>query len=164
MKTIFLTLIFILTLPLSAMGKQVASSQENIIGAIDNAIKSLEDEPNQFNLTVSVTGLSVNQSGSGGTDMVVNVTGGGAGSNVTGLNVSMNGNEISIAKQTANDALIQQSQKAIKILEELKQIVSVKKPEGNKVKSTLSKLNDTYIAPIAKSVIIGLITKWLKIK
>jgi hypothetical protein len=28
--------------------------------------------------------------------MVVNVTGGGTGSNVTGLNISMNGNEINI--------------------------------------------------------------------
>jgi hypothetical protein len=60
--------------------------------------------------------------------------------------------------------LIQQSQKAIKILEELKQTVSAKKPEKSKVKSTLSKLHDTYIAPIAKSVISGLISKWLKIK
>lgn len=164
MKTIFLAFLCILVFPIVAKGEQVDSTKEIIVVAIDDAIKSLQDQPNQFNLSVTTTGLSVNQSGSGGTGMVVNVTGGGAGSNVTGLNISMNGNEINIATQAANDALIQQSQKAIKILEELKQNISVKKPEKSKVKSALSKLHDTYIAPIAKSVISGLISKWLKIK
>jgi hypothetical protein len=96
MKTIFLPFLCILALPIVAMGKQVDSTKEIIVVAIDDAIKSLQDQPNQFNLSVTATGLSVNQSGSGGTGMVVNVTGGGTGSNVTGLNISMNGNEINI--------------------------------------------------------------------
>ncbi len=53
MKTIFLAFLCILALPIVAMGKQVDSTKEIIVVAIDDAIKSLQDQPNQFNLSVN---------------------------------------------------------------------------------------------------------------
>ncbi len=128
------------------------------IAAIDEAIKSLSNKPNQFSLLVKSTGLSVVQSGSGGTGMNVTVTGGGPGSKTTGLNVSMDGHDIQIVQQAATQALSEESQKAIQILQDLKKALSEETVESEEVDSLLAKLRETYVPVIISSIITKLIT------
>ena len=128
------------------------------IAAIDEAIKSLSNKPNQFSLLVKSTGLSVVQSRSGGTGMNVTVTGGGPGSKTTGLNVSMDGHDIQIVQQAATQALSEESQKAIQILQDLKKALSEETVESEEVDSLLAKLRETYVPVIISSIITKLIT------
>jgi hypothetical protein len=139
-------------------------NQEAVISAIDQAIKSLKENPNQFHLSVTTTGLNINQSGTGGTGMIVKATGGAPGSQVTGLNIAVDGGEINVARQAVNDALREESRKAIQILEELKLAIENQKPDANRVKAIIKDLNETYIPPIVTSLISKLITSWLGLK
>lgn len=131
------------------------------IAAIDESIKSLSNKPNQFSLLVKSTGFSVVQSGSGGTGMNVTVTGGGPGSKTTGLNVSMDGHDIQIVQQAATQALSEESQKAIQILQDLKKALSEETVESEEVDSLLTKLRETYVPVIISSIITKLITSGL---
>ena len=131
------------------------------IEAIDEAIKSLSNEPNQFSLLVKSTGLSIVHSGSGGTGMNVTVSGGAPGSKTTGLQISMDGNEIQVSQQAATEALKAESQKAIKVLQDLKNTLSKETVESGKVDSLLERLRKTYIPSIISSIITKLVTSGL---
>lgn len=135
-------------------------SMEPVIVAIDAAITSLRQQPNQFALTVNVTGLSVTSSGPG-TGMKVEVTGGGQGSQTTGLNVTSTGGQMSIAQRDADQALKQQAEKAISLLTEIKSLLQAPKVDKPTVMSRLEDFGKTYVAPVLKSVIEVLIKKKL---
>lgn len=135
-------------------------SSDPVIIAIDAAIVSLKEQPNQFLLIVSSTGMSVTSTGSG-TGMTVEVTGGGPGSHTTGLNVSANSGQVTIAQSTADQALKEQAEKAISLLTEIKTSLQAKKVDKSKITSHLTEFGKTYVAPVLKSVIEALVKKKL---
>lgn len=141
------------------MAQAPALPRDSAIVAIDAAIKSLRETPNQFSLAVNVTGVSV--SNSGGVGLQVTATGGGPGSTTTGMIVDSTaaGQQITIARQNADEALKQEADKAIRLLTEIKTLLQkppaqVEKP---KVASKLGELAKTYVAPVMLSIIEALI-------
>lgn len=129
-----------------------------VVVAIDAAIASLRQQPNQFNLTM--TGLQITSSGQG-TGMKLDVTGGAAGSQTTGLNITMGGKEMQIAQSTADQALKDEAAKAITLLTEMKSLLQAPKVDKTTIMSRLTEFGKTYVAPVLKSVIEALIKKRL---
>jgi len=123
-----------------------------VILAIDTAIQSLKKQPNQFNLSVIVTGLAVSASG-GGTGMHVQVQGGGPGSQTTGVIARADGTQLNIAQRTADAALLQQGEQAVALLTEIKGLLQAPKIDKPVVKSKLLEFTNTYVAPAVKSII-----------
>jgi len=163
---IIIVVIIAIIIEVPIRNAQIQKEKTNVrryaaIAAIDEAIQSLSNKPNQFSLSVKSTGISVVQSGSGGTGMNVTVTGGGPGSKTTGLDVSMDGHDIQIVQQAATQALSEESQKAIQILQDLKKALSEETVESEEVDSLLTKLRETYIPVIISSIITKLVISGL---
>jgi len=98
-----------------SLAQATVSTSDPVVVAIDAAVKSLRETPNQFSLAVNITGVSVNSSG--GIGLLGTATGGGPGSTTTGLmvNSTASGQQVAIARQEANEALKQEADKAIRI-------------------------------------------------
>lgn len=131
-----------------------------VIVAIDAAITSLKEQPNQFKLAVHVTGMAVTSSGPG-TGMKIEVAGGGPGSQTTGLKVSTTGAQVNITRTTADQALKEQAEKAISLLSEMKLLLQAPKVDKPTVMSRLTDFGNTYVAPVLKSIIGALVKKKL---
>jgi len=144
----------------AGVGSACGKAPDQVVVAIDAAIASLRQQPNQFNLTVSTTGLAVIESG-GGTGMRVEVTGGGPGSQTTGLAVTATGAQLNIAQSMADQVLTQQAEQAISLLTELKSLLQARRVDKPSVMSRLAEFSKTYVAPVLKSVIEALIKKKL---
>jgi hypothetical protein len=157
-------LIFLLVVS-SVLGvREDVSAQGNrtdpVIVAIDAAIKSLKEQPNQFSLDVTVIGVSGTASG-GGTGVSVVANGGGPGSQTTGLSATIDGTQVKIAQRTADTKLQQESQKAVNLLMEIKTALQAPKVDKPTVQSKLTEFLKTYVAPALKSVIEALVMKRL---
>jgi len=129
-----------------------AQPSDPVILAIDAAILSLRQQPNQFNLAVNVTGLHVTSTGPG-TGMKVEVHGGGAGSQTTGLNVTTSGADLNIVQRDADQALKQQAEKAISLLSEIKSLLQAPKVDKQTITSRLTEFGKTYVAPALKAIV-----------
>lgn len=139
-------LMFFLLAPIAASG------EDSGLSVIDALIQSLSDRPNQFHLAVTATGMSVTHSGSGGTGVHIEVQGGGTGP-TTGLAITMDTASITVAEQTATEALIQQAQQAISILRAIRSELAKPEPKPASLMDKLSELGKTYIAPAIKAVL-----------
>lgn len=163
MKTMALVLLGItLFAGAVAPANAAAQTQPSVIVAIDAAIASLRQQPNQFSLVVQATGLSVTSSGPG-TGMKIEVTGGGAGSQTTGLNVTTSSAQVNIAQNTADQGLKQEAEKAILLLSEIKTLLLARKVDKPSVMPRLTEFGKTYVAPALKSVIEALVKKALRL-
>jgi hypothetical protein len=145
----------------SGMGIDASAQPTNddaAIVAIDAAITSLQQQPNQFVLNVTATGLSSVVQG-GGTGVSVTAQGGGPNSQTTGMVVNVDSGRIEIAKSAANAALEKQAEQAIKLLSEIKaglQLPTVDKPT---IRSKLQEFGQTYVVPVLQAVIQALVLK-----
>ncbi len=128
--------------------------------AIDAAIKSLKQQPNQFSLDVTVVGVVATANG-GGTGLSVEANGGGPGSQTIGLVSKVDGGQVNIAKHTADARLTQEAEKAIKILTDIKTALQAPKVDKPLVQSKLTEFLNTYVAPVLKSVLQALVLKRL---
>jgi hypothetical protein len=140
--------------------QQTRKTTDPAIVAIDAAIKSLKEQPNQFTLDVTVIGVSGTASG-GGTGVSVVANGGGPGSQTTGLTATVDGTQVNIAQHTADTKLQQESQKAVKLLTDIKTALQAPKVDKPTVQAKLSEFLKTYVAPVLKSVIEALVMKRL---
>jgi hypothetical protein len=131
-----------------------------VIIAIDAAIDSLKQQPNQFALNVMAVGAMGTASGSG-TGIKVEVHGGGPGSQTTGLVARADGTQVNIAHGVADAALKQEAEKAVKLLTDIKTALQAPKVDKPTVISKLTEFAKTYVAPVLKSVIEALVKKKL---
>jgi hypothetical protein len=128
------------------------------IVAIDAAIQSLKQQPNQ-NMQLRCTGMSVNTTVNGngsGTGISITATGGGMGSTTTGMIVSMSGAQCSTAASAASSAL---SQQAVERLSDLKTSLEAPTVNQTTIMSRLAELGKTYLAPVSQTIIEALIKK-----
>lgn len=93
--------------------------------------------------------------------MSVNVQGGDAGSQTTGVNVTLNGNTIGMAESIANQAIIAQTQKAVSILKQIRSEVVKPHPDTTKLGSWFQDLSKTLVADAIKAAVKALIARWL---
>lgn len=154
----FLAAVCVFTMTLTATAQQVRTDPAII--AIDAAIASLKQQPNQFTLNVMTVGAMGTASG-GGTGIKVEVHGGGPGSQTTGLVAKADGSQVNIAQSTADAALKQEAERAIKLLTEIKAALQAPKVDTPTVTSKLTEFAKTYVAPALKSVIEALVKKKL---
>jgi hypothetical protein len=132
-------------------------NDDSALVAIDAAIQSMKQEPNQFNVQLSCTVTGVHSSVSGGgTGINVTTTGGGVGSQTTGMHVSASDAQCDTAQSNAINALNEQAIKQLSDIKALLQAPTVDKPT---IMSKLSELGKEYIAPALRAVIEALIKK-----
>lgn len=157
------TVVLVGALCVCGMGPLIARQQpggDAVILAIDAAIQSLSQQPNQFRLNVTVVGAIGTASG-GGTGIHVEAHGGAPGSQTTGLVASASSAQVEIAQSTADAALRQEAEKAVGLLTEIKSLLQAKKVDKPAVTSRLGEFAKTYVAPVLKSVIEALVKKKL---
>lgn len=131
-----------------------------VIIAIDAAIDSLKQQPNQFTLNVTAVG-AVGIASGGGTGINVETHGGGPGSQTTGMIARADGTQVNIAHAAADTALKQEAEKAVKLLTDIKTALQASKVDKPTVISKLTEFAKTYVAPVLKSVIEALVKKKL---
>jgi hypothetical protein len=149
--------VLVLAIASMNMAKAAQTNEtDSIIVAIDAAIQSLKQQPNQ-NMRLICTGVQATANG-GGTGLSVTANGGGFGSQTTGMIVSMDNAQCSVAADTARDAFSQQAIQQLSDIKAMLQATTVDKPS---IMSKLSELGKTYVAPALQAVIGALITKKL---
>lgn len=121
--------------------------------AIDAAIQSIQQQPNQFDVQLTCTGVQASASG-GGTGLSVNVTGGGLGSQTTGMNVTMDSAACQAAASNSVNAL---NQNTLKQLADLKTSLEAPTPDKSTILSQISDLGKSYIAPALVAAIKALV-------
>jgi hypothetical protein len=153
-------LLFIATFVFTAPSFAQRDSSDPVLIALDAAIQSLKEKPNQFSLTVTSIGTMAVANG-GGVGMSVVTTGGGAGSQTIGVNSRVDGSSIQISEATADAQLTSQAKAAVALLQEIRDSLQVKKPDVESISSRLSEFGKTYVAPALKAVIEALVKKRL---
>lgn len=113
----FFAAFFVFGMTVTATAQQLRS--EHVIIAIDAAIDSLREQPNQFTLNVMAVGAMGTASG-GGTGIKVEVHGGGPGSETTGMVARADGTQVTIAQRTADAALKQEAERAVNLLTDIR--------------------------------------------
>ena len=131
-----------------------------VIIAIDAAINSLKEQPNQFTLKVTVAG-AVGIASGGGTGIHVQAQGGGPGSQTIGMVARADGTQVNITEATADAALKQEAEKAVNLLTDIKAALQARKPDKSTVTAKLAEFAKTYVAPVLKSVVEALVKKKL---
>lgn len=134
---------------------QTVATHDPAVAAIDAAIKSLREMPNQYMLSISTSGVTVNNSG--GTGIKIDVQGGGPGSTTIGMRIdnSVTQQQTAVAYKTADEAVKKESERAIGILTEIKTLIQKQPAQIDKpaVSSKLVELGKTFLVPVVVSVI-----------
>jgi len=117
---------------------------------IKNIAEAIKNDPAQFHFNVNISGMNVRASG-GSTGMIVSATGGGPGSQTTGLHVSMNNHDIEIANQTANAALSQQMTQLYDTLNEIAEKLGTE--EKDVIENLYNSLKNTWVPGVVTSVV-----------
>ena len=141
----------------TAYGQPQSSDVQTAVAAMDAAIVSLQQKPNQFSVQETCIGLQATSTGSG-TGLSVNTIGGGAGSQTTGLRMQLSDAQCNIV---ANNAVNQSSEQAIELLKEIKSALQVPKIDEPNLLSKLSTFAQLYIAPVLPAVLEAVIKKAL---
>jgi hypothetical protein len=149
----------VLVSPYAAQASSLFPASNSVVTAIDAAIQSLQQQPNQFHLTVNSVGMQVTNNGGTGPGLVVQATGGGPGSTTTGLVVNAGGQQqVNIAAADLADAgLRQEAEKAIQLLTEIKSLLQKPKVDKPAVAARLSDLSHSYVAPILSAMLEALV-------
>ena len=137
------------------------ASLDLVINAIDEAIATLSENPNQFSFSINVTGTSITSHG--GTGLNVTATGGGPGSNTIGFQSSVAGSQIQIAQNAVDQHLQAEADKAIKVLQELRDTLHNQEYDKDKAKTLLQKLKETYLPSVVSSIIAKLVMSYMGI-
>ena len=99
--------LFLATIPSTVLAAAAADNDPAVI-AIDAAIKSMKQHPNQFNVQLTCVAAQGIAKG-GGTGINVTANGGGLGSTTTGMSVTMDSAQCNVAKGTALNTLNEQA-------------------------------------------------------
>ena len=126
------------------MEKETASM---LIKSIAEAIKK---DPGQFHFTLKISGMNVRASG-GSTGMIVSATGGGPGSQTSGLHISMDNHNIEIAKQNANAVQLQQMTQIYNTLNEIAEKLSLE--NKGVIKNLYDSLKNTWVPGVVTSIV-----------
>lgn len=116
---------------------------------------SLKGHPEQFNIRVNVaaTGQQINYSGSG-IGMQINTTGGAAGSNTIGQQVSNLGSaDIEIARTRGKEAMNEQQEALINALYDIAAGIRAGKADKSAVMATIESMAGTWIPPVIVAVL-----------
>lgn len=125
-------------------------TKEQASQLIKDIAVSIKNDPTQFHFNVSITGMNVRAAG-GSTGLIVSATGGGPGSNTTGLNVSLNQAQIDIARQGVSTALSEQVSALCDTLNQIAQSIEVENKD--RVRALYQSLLNTWVPGVITSVV-----------
>ena len=119
---------------------------------IDGIVKSLTDNPNQFQYRIDVIGQSVVSNG--GTGYIVNTMGGGPGSTTIGNQVTMSDASIKVSQMRASEYV---SQEVSQLLLDLSRIsAQLRSPTPDK--SAIQRLFESLKKSWLPGVIVGVVS------
>jgi hypothetical protein len=160
------TRVMIFALPLMLFTAPAAIAQSagpEVIAVLDAAIQSLKEKPHQFHVTAMAVGMMGTATAPGTTGIRCEATGGGAGSTTTGCVSIVDTNTNVQLVERADARLKVESEKAIKLLSEIKTLVQAPKPDQPGIMTRLTDLANTYVPKIISEIITAAIKarfKW----
>lgn len=125
---------------------------------IESMIASIEANPDQFNIEVNVTGLSVTAN-SCATGLIVSAVGGEQGSTTTGMEISISSSQVDLAQKRGTEVMNQQIQTLVDSLSELANELRAKETGKAKVSKILRSLKDTWVPQIIIAVLSNILAK-----
>jgi hypothetical protein len=109
---------------------------------IEAIADSLQKTPNQFSLSVTAVGMqAIGQHG--GTGVSIVTTGGGSGSQTTGLRVSASSGDVEIAQAVADKAIGEKTRATVETLRDLAASVRSSQDPG-RIRSILDRLKAEF--------------------
>jgi|GEM_PF-1802378 len=126
------------------MDKEIASKLIKVIA------ESIKNDPAQFNFNISVIGTMATAS-NGGTGMSVSAIGGGVGSTTIGLQSSIGGPQIKIAKSSADAAMLEKIENLYSVLNEIAE--KVKTADKGTIEKLYNSLKNTWVPGVITSVL-----------
>ena len=114
-------------------------------------IASLRDEPDQFHISINVTGQSVTSYG--GTGLSIKAVGGGPGSSTIGQKVTASTGDIEIARTRGAQALDQQHSALLDSLDAIAAQLEAKTPDIGKIRGLYNSLVGTWVPGVVTSVL-----------
>ncbi|WP_404487550.1 hypothetical protein ABWL43_10025 [Pseudomonas sp. HT11] len=131
---------------------------------IRNLAESLRAQPNQFLINIEANVKGAVFSSYGGSGAVFNTTGGGPGSNTTGLNSSarVSGGDFDLISDASNAAKDQRMKDLAQALAELAGQLESEKPDNGVVDKIVGSLKESWIPPLVSTVVttvVGLLLK-----
>jgi hypothetical protein len=147
-----------IVLDIISRGKDKYMDTKEGIEIIKGIIQSIQDNPSQFHIDVKVIGQQI--SSYGGTGLIITATGGGPGSTTIGQNVSVNGSQIKIAQQRGNQAIQQQFEALIRVLQEISQQLESSSPDKSKIQCLYQSIKNTWVPGIITSVVGSVLSQY----
>lgn len=126
------------------MDKEIASKLIKVMA------ESIKNDPAQFNFNISVIGTMATAS-NGGTGISVSAIGGGAGSTTIGLQSSVGGPQIKIAKSSADAAISEKVENLYGVLSEIAE--KVKTDDKGTIEKLYNSLKNTWVPGVITSVL-----------
>lgn len=119
---------------------------------VESLIKSLKEEPGQFSIELKVVGQSVSVTGSG-IGQVITANGGASGSTTIGNKVVVDGSSVEISRGRANQAMTEQMQTLVGVLDKVAAQLRSGKPDKGIINSIMDSLGKTWVPPMVTAVI-----------
>ncbi|AVX90041.1 hypothetical protein PkP19E3_17780 [Pseudomonas koreensis] len=127
---------------------------------IDSIISELNNNPNQFNLNVSIKNIGVHGIGrDGGTGIRASAVGGGVGSTSIGMvGIASTGNmDFRISEGVADDKLKAEIKTFTSALEQISNQLKTEKPDKGLVDHLFGAVKDSIIPSVVKAVVAAVI-------
>ncbi|QNR43484.1 hypothetical protein [Pseudomonas syringae] len=122
-------------------------------GIVRSMASSIESNPTQFNIQVTVNAVGQKVVSHGGIGMQVTAVGGAAGSTTIGNQVRVGAADINFAKQAAGGAIDQQLTGLVKALNDVADQFDSEKPDKGVIRSIVDSLAGSWVPPIISAAI-----------
>ncbi|WP_167553773.1 hypothetical protein [Pseudomonas syringae] len=114
---------------------------------------SIESNPAQFNIQVTVNAVGQKIVSNGGIGMQVTAVGGASGSTTIGNQVRVGTADINFAQQAAGGAIDQQLTGLVKALNDVADQFDSEKPDKGVIQSIIASLAGTWVPPVISAAI-----------
>ncbi len=121
------------------------------INILESLSKAIKENPNQFHITVNVTGQRI--SSYGGTGLNITASGGSAGSTTIGQVVSADGSQIEISQKRANKAMSDQFNALLQTINQIIQQLKEPSPDKSVISRLYESLKNTWVPGVIVSVV-----------
>ncbi|MDP5165530.1 hypothetical protein [Pseudomonas syringae] len=120
-------------------------------GIVRSMADSIQGNPAQFKIEVSVIGQSIVSNG--GIGLQVSAVGGGPGSTTIGNQVTLGGAQVKFATQAADRAIGEQLTGLVKALNDVADQFESEKPDKGVIQSIIASLAGTWVPPVISAAI-----------
>ena len=124
-------------------------------GIVQAMSDSLRSDPHQFHIRINVVGQKITSHG--GTGLKITATGGGPGSTTVGQVVSIDGTQIQISRDQADEAMRRQVTALADSLDAIAAELRPASPDKSRIQHIFNSLKDTWVP----GLIIGVLSNVL---